>query len=737
MKIQFKARRKMFRDTKTNYTICRGKVLKYEGESKYPVTSELTFKGTMINYKDKDTYTAIGEIKVDPARGFYFEIEKIELERLEYEEEIVRFIKKYSNRVPKDLIEPIVKAYGVNTIQVIGAKDGFEKIKALNIPKLGDKRIKSIREAVIYNKNYENVMMFLEFNNLPVDIASDIVDNLGKEAIMDLKMNPYQLIKYIDFSVLDVIGYKYIKNARNVDRIVAGIISYVKDDIVTNGNVYTEKSDLIANIDSYLQRKGAYADYKTDSIILEEAFDIIVEQGLLKMIKEDDTTYIYRKDMSFMEKRIAEKIVELSEFTYCRNTRTYILEKLKKFEEEKGLTLDECQVEAVLSTLQSNLSVLSGGPGTGKTFTTNLIKTIYRNLNEDAKILLLAPTGKASKRLAELCEEEAMTIHRGLGIRPLEEVNETDKLEADFIIVDEASMIDIQMLYNLLVKIKNGTKVLFVGDYQQLPSVGAGLVLRDLMNCGEVNVVRLTKIFRQALTSNIVHNSHKMIEGATKGYKFEKDTFMLEMNNVTKYETKILQIIKKVEENGYNIDDVVILSPTKKGYLGTRTINDIIQKTWNTNNNPEDIYKVSDVRMFKVGDKVMHTKNNYDLDVFNGEVGRVIGVVPNSSITVDYSDRVVVYNNKEDIRELELAYAMTIHKSQGSEYPIVVSIVSDMHKYMLNRNLVYTAWTRAKEKLYVLGNKEAVIASAEKNDIVNRKSRLVKLISDMTRDVIF
>ena len=193
------------------------------------------------------------------------------------------------------------------------------------------------------------------------------------------------------------------------------------------------------------------------------------------MIKEDDTTYIYRKDMSFMEKRIAEKIVELSEFTYCRNTRTYILEKLKKFEEEKGLTLDDCQVEAVLSTLQSNLSVLSGGPGTGKTFTTNLIKTIYRNLNEDAKILLLAPTGKASKRLAELCEEEAMTIHRGLGIRPLEEVDETDKLEADFIIVDEASMIDIQMLYNLLVKIKNGTKILFVGDYQQLPSVGAGL----------------------------------------------------------------------------------------------------------------------------------------------------------------------------------------------------------------------------------------------------------------------
>ena len=737
MKIQFKAKRKMFRDAKTNYTICIGKVLKYEGESQYPVTPELTFKGTMINYKDKDTYTATGEIKIDPTRGFYFEIERVEVERLQYEDEIVKFIQKYSNRVPKSMIEPIVKAYGVETIEVIGAKDGYEKIKALNIPKLGDKRIKSIRDAVIYNRNYENVMIFLEMNNLPVGIASDIVDNLGKEAIMDLKKNPYQLIKYIDFEILDAIGYKYLNNARNVDRVVAGIISYVKDDIISNGNVYTEKTELVANIDKYLQRVGAYPNFKCDNLILEEAFNLISEQGHLKMVTENGITYIYRKDMSFMEKRIAERIVELSEFTFCNATRKYILEEIRKFEVERNVELDECQVEAVLTTLQSNLSVLSGGPGTGKTFTTNLIKTIYRSLNPEAKILLLAPTGKASKRLAELCGEEAMTIHRGLKIRPLEQVDEDTKLEADFIIIDEASMIDIQMLYNLLIKIKDNTKVLFVGDYQQLPSVGAGLVLRDLMNCGAVNVVKLEKIFRQALTSNIVHNSHKMIEGATKDYKFEKDTFLLETTDITKYERKILQIIKTAEKNGFTIDDIVVLSPTRQGHLGVKILNNMIQKAWNTNNNEEDIYKVSDVRFFKVGDKVMHTKNNYELEVFNGEVGRVISVVPGKSITVDYSDRIITYSDKKDIRELELAYAMTIHKSQGSEYPIVISIVSNIHKYMLNRNLVYTAWTRAKERLYVLGNEEAVETSAKENSIINRKSRLVKLIGDMTEDEIF
>lgn len=737
MKIQFKARRKMFRDSKTNYTICLGKVLKYEGESQYPVAPELVFKGTMRNYKDKDTYTATGEIKLDPTRGFYFEIERIEVERLQYEDEIVRFIQKYSNRVPKSMIEPLVKAFGVNTIEIIGAKDGYDKIKALNIPKLGDKRIKSIRDAVIYNRNYENVMIFLEMNNLPVDVASDIVDNLGKEAIINLKENPYQLINYIDFSILDKVGYKYLNNARNIERIIAGIISYVKNDIVCNGNVYTEKNDLVLNIDNYLQRVGAYPVFKCDRLILEEALVEITERGLLKMVNENGVTYIYRKDMSFMEKRIAERIVELSEYTFCNATRKYIEEELTSFEMQNNIQLDECQKDAVLSVMQSSLSVLSGGPGTGKTFTTNLIKTIFRNLNEDAKILLLAPTGKAAKRLAELCEEEAMTIHRGLKIRPLEQVDEDVKLEADFIIVDEASMIDIQMLYNLLVKIKDNTKVLFVGDYQQLPSVGAGLVLRDLMNCGAVNVVKLEKIFRQALTSNIVLNSHKMIAGETKGYEFEKDTFLLETTDITKYETKILQIIKKAEQNGYSIDDIVILSPTKKGYLGTKTLNNMIQKFWNTNNNEEDIYKVSDVRIFKVGDKVMHTKNNYDLDVFNGEVGRIIQVIPNHLISVDYGDRIVDYINREQIRELELAYAMTIHKSQGSEYPIVINVVSNTHKYMLNRNLIYTAWTRAKERLYIIGNKEAVIASAEINDIVNRKSRLVKLINELKEDEVF
>lgn len=736
MKIQFKVKRKIYRDIKTNYTIFSAKVIKYEGECQYPIASEMNFKGTMVAFKEKDTYTANGEVKLDPQRGFYFEIKNVELEKLQYEDEIINFIHKYSNKVSKKLIEPIVKAYGVNTIEVIGAKDGYEKIKALNIPKLGEKRIKSIRDAVIYNKNYESVMIFLEMNNLPVSIASDIVDNLGKESLIDVKLNPYQLINYIDFKTLDIIGYKFIQNPRMVERIVAGILAYVKDDIQQNGNVYTLKDELVENLNQYLDRKGAYEGYNLDKQIIEQAFDIIVEQGLLKMIVENGTTYIYRKDMSFMEKRIAERIVEIDNCICERISTKDIMEALREYEAENNITLDECQIQAVITTLQSNISVLSGGPGTGKTFTTNLIKTLHQKFYEESRRLLLAPTGKASKRLAELCNEEAMTIHRGLNMRPLDRVNEEDKIQADFIIIDESSMIDLQMLYNLLVKIEDGTKILFVGDYQQLPSVGAGLVLRDLMECGMVNVIKLEKIFRQALTSNIVYNSHKMINGSQDDYRFKKDTFLIETSDITEYEKNILKIIKKAEQNDYSIDDIVILSPTKKGHLGTKMINKMIQRVWNQNNNPDDIFKISDVNFFKVGDKVMHTKNNYDLEVYNGEVGRVISTMNNKLLTVDFGDRTVIYS-REDAVELELAYAMTIHKSQGSEYAIVINLVSNLHTYMLNRNLVYTAWTRAKERLYILGNEEAVKASAEKNSIVNRKSRLVKLIRDLSSEVIF
>lgn len=745
MKIKFKVKSVIHRNVKNNFTICNGKVLKYEGESKYPVREEMQFLGEMRYCKKGDIFIADGEVVLNMERGFQFKMNKVDVEMYEYEEQIVNYIKRYAKGVNRKLIEPIVEAYRMKTVEVIGGIDGYQKIKELNIPKLGDKRIRAIREAVINNENYKNVMDFLEMHNQSTTLASKIVDGLGNEAIADLKSNPYQLINYIDFEVLDAIGYTHLDNPRDVNRIVAGIISYVKTDIVSNGNVYTEKSSIEANLTEYMDKRSKYKGFKVDKIILNKAFEYIAENNLLKMIDEGEETYIYRKDMSFMEKRIAEMLVELCNQPTKYVSQKIIMEKIANLEKENNVTLDEQQVEAITSIFDYNVSVLSGGPGTGKSFTTSLINIIYREINEDDKVLLLAPTGKAAKRLSELCGEEAMTIHRGLNIRPLEqlsEIDEEEKLTAKFIIIDESSMIDIQMMYNLLVRIDEHTKILFVGDCDQLPSVGAGLILRDLMNTENINVIKLEKIFRQALESNIVYNSHNMIKGKTTDYKFEKDTFVIKTNNILSYEKKILNIIKKVEENEYTMDDIVILSPTRKGELGTKSINAMIQKNWNTNNRKEDIYVVSDVTQYKLGDKVIHTKNNYDLDVYNGEVGTIInithmldksGKMLGNTMTVNFGDRTVTYSRDVVVEELELAYCLTIHKSQGSEYPIVINIVSNTHKHMLNRNLLYTAWTRAKSKLYLVGDEEAIYTGASINSTNERKSRLTNIISNILK----
>lgn len=737
MKIQFKVKRKIYRDTKTNYTIFVAKVLRYEdNETDYTVSSEMNFKGYMHNFKEKDVYTAEAKVELDNLRGLFINIKSVEVERVEYEEEIVNYIKKYTKGIGKEQIEQIVKAFGINTINIIASENGEKEIKKLKIKKLGEKRIKAIRGAIIHNKNYEEVMNFLEVNNFPVSLASKIVDTFGKESIINLKDNPYKLIKFIDFKTLDTIGQRYINNARDVNRISAGIYSYIKRDIENLGNVYTLEIDMRKNITDYLSSVGVYPLYKVDDIVYKNALENALNEFNIKMISENGINYIYRKDMAFMEKRIAERIVELNKNNKICVNKKDIYTKIKEYENEKNIELDELQIEAVISTIQNNLSVLTGGPGTGKTFTTNLIKTIYKAVNKNDKVLLLAPTGKASKRMAEMCKEEAQTIHRGLNLKPLEQVDEEeDKINADFIIIDESSMIDIQMLYNLLVKIDNNTKVLFVGDINQLPSVGAGLVLRDLIDSNCVNVVKLNKVFRQALESNIVYNSHMILKGLND-FKLEKDTHLINATTVKGYYKKILNIINKVKENGYSLDDIIILTPTKKNDFGSKMLNAMLQKELNPSN---EIYKISSITFFKLNDKVMQTSNNYDLEVFNGEVGTVkkittkvnkSGEVIGDLITVDYNGRLVTYN-REEASELELAYAMTVHKSQGSEYKVVINLVHPTHKYMLNKNLIYTAWTRAKDKLYILGNEETLKEASKIEGTTNRKSRLVNIIQNL------
>lgn len=730
--VKFKIKRVLFTDSKNNFRIFTAKILNHNYTGGIFMSEEMTFKGTMISCKEKDTYSCEGSAEYDLQGRRFIKIHSIKLEQLEYESELARFIAKNVKGVTEATAGVIIKNLGVNALEIIGGKDGEKILEKLKVRGVGKKTALSIKEAVVKHKNYENLMIFLEMNNLDVSLAPKIYDNLGKNydlengtyqfQLIDLKQNPYALIKHIDFFTLDVIGQRYINSPRVVDRIMAGIYSYVSNDISTNGNVYTEKADIIENLTQHLEKNGVYTGYKVDKRELNEAFERIIEEKLLKINGE----FVYKNENLFMENQIAKRLNQIKN-TFENISSKTIEDYLVYYERENDIQLDEIQKDAVITAIKSRFSVLTGGPGTGKTFTTNLILQTYKTLFPNEKVLLLAPTGKASKRLAELCGEEAMTLHRGLRIGVEEQANyfkgSDEEIDADFVIVDEASMIDLKLFYNLLTKVKEDTKILLVGDYQQLPSVGAGLVLRDLLDSNEINNTRLTKVFRQALESNIVVNSHKVINGKDFNIEedFQKDCFFIKESKYNNYYKKCIKIINKATENGYGIEDIVILTATNKGDLGTKMLNLMFQDAYNKET---ESFKVSDTKFFKKNDKVIHTKNNYELEVYNGEVG-MIKEIFNGGMVVDFGDREVIYY-REEAKELELAYCLTVHKSQGSEYPIVINILPNTHSHILNRNLTYTAWTRAKKRLYVLGEEEALNISSKTNTITNRKSRLIQ-----------
>lgn len=364
-----------------------------------------------------------------------------------------------------------------------------------------------------------------------------------------------------------------------------------------------------------------------------------------------------------------------------------------------------------------------------------------KSINPDARILLLAPTGKAAKRMTESCNEPAMTIHRGLGINPAftKKTTEEDLLDYDFIFVDESSMVDAVLFSLLLERITDSTRIVLIGDVDQLPSVGPGLILRDLIDSGKVPVTRLNELFRQAKDSQININSHKIINGDSNleiDQENKKDFFFWNTRTVEKSKERVLDCYKRCLAKGYDMSEICILSPMREGELGTIELNKLIQSKFNKS---DDFYKVDGMNIFKVGDRVMQTVNNYGLEVFNGEIGDIESIIvtnDNVSITVNYGmespapgkpvePKIVTYT-KDEINEIVLAYCMTIHKSQGSEFSSVITLISNEHVRMLNRNLIYTAWTRAKQVVLNIGEREALSKSIQSMEHMSRNSRIIE-----------
>lgn len=590
-----------------------------------------------------------------------------------------------------------------------------------------------------FNEEYErwNVINFLTDFGISVVMASKIYQDLGKDTIDIVKQNPYSLlmfVKTLDFKQVDKIGEKLGVLPESESRIDTGII-YSLNNATEFGHTCLKEDALISYAAKILNVSESCIQ---NGIIRLELHEKLYRQTI------NDEEYIYRKSFFLAEENIADFIVKKSrsKSTKKDNYAQYIDEVSK----EDKIELSDEQKEAILNSLVNDVTVITGGPGTGKT---TIIKCIIQILEKlDIKYVLCAPTGRAAKRITETTKREARTIHRLLEITKLDNEDidmlynlEVKTIEEEFVIVDEASMLDTIMMNNLIKALGKKTKIIFVGDVDQLPSVGPGNVLKDIITSGVVNTVYLKQIYRQSAKSDIILNAHRVNEGKYPEFK-NKDTdmYFIKTNSVEDTLSEISSLVSYRLESFATFDklkDLQILTPMKKTTLGTIELNNMLQELLNPKSISKEERKVGD-RIYRVGDKVMQIQNNYDKrfdvkgeakqnieGVYNGDIGYIQKIDNvNKELTVLFDDVREISYDFDELDELELAYATTIHKSQGSEFDYVVLPLYTGYPKLFTRNLLYTAMTRAKKMLVIVGSKKMIEYMVDNIDSKNRMTGL-------------
>lgn len=603
----------------------------------------------------------------------------------------------------------IVKHFGLETYQIIDKH--IERLS--EVEGIGKGRIEKIRESWRKHKGIKDVMTFLQGYGISPAYAVKIYKEYGKDSIEKVKENPYALaddIFGIGFKIADQLARKLGYKKNDLRRIKAGVV-FTLGQLADSGHCFSYHDDLVKASAELLEVTEAEVD--------EALINLTFEQSL----QEENREY-FLPQYYYSEIGVAGHIKKLMRQTYD------LSRKVDVEDIDTGIEYDEVQKEAIREALRSKVMVLTGGPGVGKTVTTKGIISAFEKL--DMTILCAAPTGRAAKRMSEATGKEAMTIHRMLGYNPQDgfKQNEDNPLKGDALIVDESSMIDICLMNSLLKAVPEKMRLILVGDIDQLPSVGAGNVLRDIIDSGVVPVIKLTRIFRQAMTSRIVTNAHRINHGEIPDLSNGKDTdfFFIKQEDTEQAAKDIVDIVKNriPKAYGYGIDDIQVLTPMKNGAVGTNNLNAILQQAIN----PEGSYIQSGQFKYRKGDKVMQIRNNYDKNVFNGDVGVVLAVDTEEGFMSVVFDKQVVNYGRGEMSELTLAYACTIHKSQGSEYPVVVMPLMMCHYIMLQRNLVYTGVTRAKKICIVIGDTKAMAMAVHNQVVTERNTRLKERLND-------
>lgn len=683
----------------------------------------VTVVGAMPDTHVGSVLSLEGMWKVDARYGRQFSVEKFE----ETLPATVYGIEKYLGSglvkgVGPKFAKKIVETFGKETLNVI--EDTPEEL--LKIPGIGKVRVDRITTSWQEQKEIKNIMLFLQSHEVSTSHATKIFKTYGSESIAIVKENPYRLaddIWGIGFKTADSIAQKMGIDKGKFVRLRSGIF-YTLNKLAEAGHCYATREQLISKAGELLEVEEPELEITLDEMLRTN--DVIRDQA-------EEQEAIYLPPYYFAESGCARRLIRLMKADAVKREDPERI--LSKVADASKITYDETQWLAVKTAISSKVMVLTGGPGTGKTTTTLGIISAYQQAG--CKIILAAPTGRAAKRMSEAAGMEAKTIHRLLEYKPPEgyQKNEEHPLEGDVLILDECSMIDIMLMYNLLKALPEQMSLILIGDTDQLPSVGAGNVLRDIIASQRVPVVRLTQIFRQAQGSRIIMNAHRINRGESIDMRGGKESDFFFASKTTNQEVvdTIVQYCKMNLPRYYHVDpftDIQVLTPMQRGDCGAVHLNQVLQEAMN----PSRIFLRRGGTQYRLKDKVMQIRNDYDKEVFNGDIGTITKVdMEERELTVLFDDREVVYDVTE-LEELSLAYAVTIHKAQGSEYPIVVMPFTMSHFVMLQRNLLYTGVTRAKKILVLVGEKKAVYYAIKNETTAGRNTCLARRLQENSRE---
>ncbi|MCK6548749.1 ATP-dependent RecD-like DNA helicase [Myxococcota bacterium] len=715
--------RVVFSNEETSWSVVR---ITVPGERE-PITAV----GNLLGVQVGENLRLTGKWVRDPRHGEQLKVESY----LAVKPSTLAGIERYlaSGLVPgigPTMAKRLVEKFGIETLDVVD----HDAARLTEVEGIGPVRAKRIVEAWAEQRDVKDVMVFLQSHGVSTAFAIRIYKRYGKGAINVVRANPYQLAEDvfgIGFKTADQIAEHLGIAKTSPHRLEAGVL-HALSELAEQGHVFAPRDVLV-------ERARALLDVDVPSI--EAAIGQLEERDLVRLerVDTDAGTFdaVYGRALHEAEVRAAKSLARIVT-TPMRPIRLDVERAVEWYEAQAGFTLAEQQRSALARSISAEVSVITGGPGTGKT---TIVRGLLEILEKKGRRMLLgAPTGRAAKRLAETTGREAKTIHRLLELDPKDggfTRDEDNPLEADVVIIDEVSMVDVLLFDHLLRAVPPEAQLVLVGDIDQLPSVGPGSVLKDVIASKAVEVTRLTQIFRQAEESLIVVNAHRINQGelplteraprTAGGEAPLLDFYVVEKNEPEDVLAAIKELVERRIPARFGldpVDDVQVLTPMHKGSLGAQALNAELQALLN----PRGDALVRGNKTLRTGDKVMQVRNNYDLGVFNGDIGRIKSVdLEASSIVVTFDDKDVRYETS-DLDELVLAYACSIHKSQGSEYPAVVLPLATQHWVMLERNLVYTAVTRGKRLVVIVGSKRALKTAIDRQDQTKRFTALAARI---------